>query len=252
MDNLANQIKYDKVSNGKLNVYFLGQAGFVIKTPDGKTVAVDPYLSDCCNRYFGFKRLMPYVLSAGEIDFDYLLISHAHYDHFDPDSVPALMQNGVTKGFFAKDCEKEAKRLNLSKNLTYLDIGDEVCLDGGIKVIAYNCDHGKDTPYALGFIIEAENKKIYVAGDTKYREDYFSSEKVAGADLFIFPINGAFGNMNGAEGAKAASVVKAKLSVPCHYWNFAEHFGDPYSFMAEAKNSGVKYLLMRQGEKITL
>lgn len=58
--------------------------------------------------------------------------------------------------------------------------------------------------------------------------------------------------MNGAEGAKAASVVKAKLSVPCHYWNFAEHFGDPYSFMTEAKNSGVKYLLMRQGEKITL
>ena len=53
------------------------------------------------------------------------------------------------------------------------------------------------------------------------------------------------------------SVIKAlkpKLAVPCHYWNFAQHYGDPYAFITgmEANCPEIPYLLMRQGEMTVL
>jgi L-ascorbate 6-phosphate lactonase len=33
---------------GALTLWWLGQAGFILKSPAGKIVALDPYLSDSC------------------------------------------------------------------------------------------------------------------------------------------------------------------------------------------------------------
>ena len=70
MENFATKVLSAKIPEGEVGVFFLGQAGFVFKTPQNTLIAVDPYLSDCCNRYFGFKRLMPYILEAHELEFD--------------------------------------------------------------------------------------------------------------------------------------------------------------------------------------
>jgi len=104
----------------QLGVFFLGQAGFLLKTAEGKLIAIDPYLSDCCQRYFGFKRLMPRILEPNDLQLDTLLISHAHYDHFDPDSVPALLSSGKTKLVAAKDVKVECERLGIHADITYL------------------------------------------------------------------------------------------------------------------------------------
>ena len=45
------------VPNGSLGLWWLGQAGFAFKTPAGRIVYVDPYLSDAVERLHGFKRL---------------------------------------------------------------------------------------------------------------------------------------------------------------------------------------------------
>jgi L-ascorbate 6-phosphate lactonase len=68
------------------------------------------------------------------------------------------------------------------------------------------------------------------------------------------PINGAFGNLNEREGARAVSVVEPALAIPCHYWNFAEHYGSPYEFMTNMKQycPNIPYTLMRQGEGMVL
>ena len=91
MENFAQTILTARVPQGSLGVFFLGQAGFAFKTASSELIAVDPYLSDCCERYFGFKRLMPHLLDAREVVFDTLILTHAHYDHFDPDSVPVMV-----------------------------------------------------------------------------------------------------------------------------------------------------------------
>lgn len=253
MNNFANEIKGATVNAGELGVFFLGQAGFVFKTSNGKLFCIDPYLSDCCNRYFGFKRLMPYILSPYELKFDYLLISHAHYDHFDPDSVPLLMANGKTRLIGAKDVAAECERLNIKDNLHFLSVGD--CFeDDNIKITAVLCDHGKDTPDAIGFMVEAEGKRIYYMGDTAYREDWLNNPFIKDVDMLILPINGAFGNLNEVQAAKVVSSLTPKLAIPCHYWNFAEHGGNPALFCQEMKSYApdTKYMMMRQGEGVMI
>lgn len=253
MENFAQKILTTPVASGEVGVFFLGQAGFVLKTPAGKLIAIDPYLSDCCNRYFGFKRLMPYILGADEVIFDAVVASHAHYDHFDPDSVPTLLANGKTRFVGAKDTEAECERLGIKDNLTFLALGDSVEI-GDAKLTAIRCDHGKDTPHAIGLLFEIGGKKIYSMGDTAYRPDWLDDERLIGVDLLILPINGAFGNLNSPEAAKVVKALSPKLAVPCHYWNFAEHFGSPYEFMTEMKANcpDVAYTLMRQGEGMIL
>ncbi len=241
------------VKTGEVGVFFLGQAGFVLKTPAGELIAVDPYLSDCCERYFGFKRLMPHILGADEVIFDYLVASHAHFDHFDPDSVPTLLGNGKTRFVGAKDTAAECERLGIKDDLTFISVGDKVEM-GGATLTAVRCDHGADTPHALGLLFEIEGKRIYMMGDTAYRPEWLDDEAIKGVDLLILPINGAFGNLNSEQAAKVVAALAPKLAVPCHYWNFAQHYGSPYEFMTEMEKNcpDIPYTLMRQGEGMML
>ncbi len=249
----AQQVATATVKAGSLQVFFLGQAGFVIKTPSGALTAIDPYLSNCCERYFGFKRLMPRILEAGELTFDTLLISHAHYDHFDPDSIPQLMANGRTKLIGAKDILPECERLGLKSNIQTLAIG-EMQQAGELTVTGMPCDHGELAPDALGLLIEGEGKRILLMGDTAYRPDLLEDPALQSLDLLILPINGAFGNLNEQQAASVIQALKPKMSVPCHYWNFAEHGGNPGAFQAAmAEHCPTQaYRLMCQGEGMTV
>ena len=83
----------------EIAVFWLGQAGFLIRTSSGHTIAIDPYFSDYVMHSIpeagiGFKRLSPPPCEAGDIPFDALLISHEHGDHFDQESIGTLMENG--------------------------------------------------------------------------------------------------------------------------------------------------------------
>lgn len=237
-----------------ISLTFAGQAGFLLQTASGYRVGIDLYLSDCCNRYFGFKRLMPYLFKPEELNLDLLIATHAHYDHLDPDSVPLILANDKTQMLLALDCAGEVQKIGIDeKRATYLK-ENAIFKNDNITVKAMPCDHGKDTPFAIGLLIDADGKRIYITGDTCFREDYFSNPELENCDVMIMPINGAFGNLNETEGAKAVGIVSPKLCIPCHYWNFAEHGGNPQLFQNEMneKYSNIPYMLMRPGEIIQL
>ena len=243
-----------ELKQNKLSITFMGQAGFIFETEDGVRLGVDLYLSDCCERYFGFKRLMPYIADASSLDLDFLLCTHAHYDHFDPESVPVILSNPKTRLIAACDVKKDARRLGLKKEkITYIKEGDTVTV-GNISIEAIPCDHGDDTPDAIGLLITAGGKRIVIAGDTCFHAEYFESEKVKNADLLILPINGAYGNLNEEEAAKAVALAEPELAIPCHYWNFAEHGGNPQLFVEALKNQNIDtpYILMRPAETVSL
>ena len=55
---------------GKIHIFSLGQAGFLIKNAKGNLLAIDPYLSDSVERVegsVGFKRLLPKILNPNDI-----------------------------------------------------------------------------------------------------------------------------------------------------------------------------------------
>lgn len=249
MRDFAQKVASLQVPEGTVGVCFLGQAGFIFKTAEGQLIAVDPYLSNCCERYFGFKRLMPYILDANDLIFDQIIASHAHFDHFDPDSIPVMMANGHTEFIGALDTKAECERLGISNNVAYLACG-ETLERGSVKITGMPCDHGKDTPYALGLLLEISGKRIYIMGDTAYRPDYLKNPKLHGVDLLILPINGAFGNLDEEQAANVIKELDTGMAVPCHYWNFAEHGGNPGLFQQKMKEIAPSsiYYLMRQGE----
>ncbi len=251
MQTFLNKVNSTEIKKGELGVFFLGQAGFLFKTDEGKLFAIDPYLSNCCERFFGFKRLMPYLFDAEELKLDHLLISHGHYDHFDPDSVPTLVRNGATL-IGATDIAVECQKCGVSEFST-ISLGEtKDCGYFSVKGVA--CDHGELAPDALGLLITVGNKKIYYMGDTAFRPDLLENEELHGVDLLLLPINGAFGNLNERQASQVVKTLSPALAVPCHYWNFAEHGGTPILFqqaMSEVAPEH-KYILMRQGEVLVI
>ncbi len=251
MTDTAIRILSCRVSEGRLGVFFMGQAGVILKAPDDTLLAVDLYLSDCCERYFGFKRLMPKLIGPDDLRFDYVCATHAHFDHFDPDSIPRLLAAGA-KLIAAPDCRAECDRLGIGEMIE-LACGS-TRQAGCFRVTAVECDHGPETPDAVGLYLQCGEKSVYLAGDTCFRPDIAEKMSALPIDLMFAPINGAFGNLNEESGADFFGLVSPKLCVPCHYWNFAEHGGDPgrFSSIMKERYPALPYRLMTPGEFLLL
>lgn len=253
MVTFSQRVMSDPVPQGSLRVYFAGQAGFILKTHEGRLYGIDLYLSDCCARSAHFKRLMPKIMSPDDIVFDAVLITHEHPDHFDSDAVPFLMQNGKTRLYTNLPGKALCESMGITERVTGMVRG-ETYQEEELKIEAVYCDHGELAPDALGLILTVSGKTLYIAGDTAYRPEMISDIAARNIDLMGVPINGAFGNLNEEQAAGYAGLVKPALTVPYHYWNFAEHRGDPYLFMQAMENSnpGLKYNVMAMGESILI
>lgn len=243
---------------GKTHLFFVGQAGFIIKSSGGQLLAIDLYLSDCVERVEGndgFKRLLPKILYPYELNFDVLTATHFHRDHFDIDSIPSLMSNGKTRLFAANDCRDSVKSLEMDeKNITYVS-PDERYVQGDFDIRFVKCDHGDGAPLAVGVIVKVDGKTFFETGDTCLRLDRAEEYKSIGRpDVLIAPINGAYGNMNEQECAEFADAVDAALTVPCHYGMFASHGGNVGRFfkIMKEKYPSRKFCIMAQGEELTL
>lgn len=251
MSSFVNSVSLMPVNAGQIGIFWLGQAGFLFKLADGRLVVVDPYFSDCCNRLVNFKRLMPYLMGATDLEYDIYIASHAHPDHFDVDVIGAVTACPKTELICAYDCKAECERIGIKDRVIYIKEGDALCRNG-LTIKAVMCDHGEGTPDAVGLILENEGKRVYLMGDTCYRKEFLENEELKGCDVLILPINGAFGNLNEREAADVAEGLKPVLTVPCHFWNFAEHGGNPELFAKAMQEKGLPYNIFRMGEGVVI
>ena len=70
-------IRDTPVPAGAVHVWWLLQAGFVIKSPGGYTVCIDAYLTDSVKTSYGISRGYPAPLSPEESEFDAVLATHS-------------------------------------------------------------------------------------------------------------------------------------------------------------------------------
>ena len=239
---------------GRTHLFFAGQAGFIIKSRSGRTLAWDLYLSDVGERlegHIGFKRLLPRILLPSELQFDTVIASHPHFDHFDPDAMPILMSNPHTKLYLSHDCRKLIERLDMQRCKTEYMAPGESYTEGDFTLHFVSCDHGTLAPDAVGAIITVDGKNIFFAGDTCLRldrtDEYLSFGKI---DILIAPINGAYGNLNEHDCVCLSKALAPSLTIPCHYGMFASHGGNPGLFqqymLEECPDN--PFLLMCMGE----
>lgn len=243
---------------GNTYLFYAGQAGFIIKSKAGQTLAIDLYLSDCGERiegHIGFKRLLPRLLNPQEISFDYIIATHPHFDHYDMDSMPLMMSKPHTRLYASVGCKKFVDETALDEGrITYVKPYD-TCQAGDFTLYFTNCDHGTLAPDAVGVIIEVDGKRIMIAGDTCLRLDRKAEYLSKGVlDIMIAPINGAYGNLNEKDCVELSMALQPKLTIPCHYGLFATHKGLPGLFMElmNSKCPNNKYTLMTMGESLIL
>jgi L-ascorbate 6-phosphate lactonase len=253
---LADLIETTHVEPGTLAIFFIAQAGFVYKTPSGKRIAIDPYLSNCVTRLegsrrYGFKRMIPTPIQAEELAVDVALSTHFHLDHLDIDAIPVLAQRPGLHFIGAPDCQAEYEKLGLPpERYTILHRGESLDY-GEFQLRGVYADHGDLAPQALGVILQVGEITVWQTGDTGFRPDQWQDLLAQGVDVIIPPINGAYGNLNAHEAAHLAHLARARVAIPCHFWMFAEHGGDPAQFIeaCQANAPHTQPLLMAPGER---
>lgn len=254
MGDTAKQIIRTSVLSGHVAVTSIGQAGFILKDSGKRLIAVDPYLSDCCERCFGFRRLLPKILAPSDLIFDRILTTHEHYDHFDIDSIGRLMEHSGTILYASEECLKECAKLDVDSSRVRVLRCQDHWQDTAMEVQAVYCDHGDLARDAVGAVLTIEGKRIYIAGDTAYRPEQIAASIGGPVDLMIAPINGAYGNMNEEEAVRLTEKLRPGMVIPCHYRMFAEHGGDPDRFEAIIRQRlpRQKYRILSQGETMIL
>lgn len=252
---LQERIKETKVNKNEVALFYLAQAGFCIKTHENKRIIIDAYLSDACERLFNFKRMIPSVIKAEELNADLYISTHEHADHLDPDSLPVISKNRKTYFIGSPDCEELYKDNNISKKrYTILKEGERWNTEG-IKIKAVYADHGDLAPQANGILLDIQGIKIYHTGDTCFCPKKIKASLSSEVDIMIAPINGQFGNMNANETCKLANTIKPKILIAAHFWMFLEHVaeegkGDPATFLKESANlpQPITGMVMAPGE----
>jgi L-ascorbate metabolism protein UlaG (beta-lactamase superfamily) len=248
-------------NQGTTELEWLGQAGFRIKTPGGKVIVIDPWLTG------GPKTPPQYkanIETLGKIDL--LLVTHAHVDHIGDAPALAKLHNTVLYG--PADMVTPLITLGMiPANLGYrFNKTGSVRPLSGIKVTAVAAEHssllvwnnpatGKNESHpageAVGYIIELENGlKIWHMGDTGLFSDMkFISDRYK-PDLVLMPIGGNF-TMDPEDAAFALKEwVRAKAVIPMHYNSNPLTKGTLAEFQDAMKGQSTTIIPMTEGQVI--
>ena len=225
---------------------WLGQGGYALGIA-GKTVYLDPYLSDVLAAKENLVRLVPPPIDPARAHPDYYLATHDHMDHLDTEFIKEMDPTGVQ--FICPESCKKAL-LGLGKGIeegqiTAIKPGDTLRLEG-FTLRAVYADH---TPDSVGFVITAEGIALYITGDTLYNENVAAG---VSADVICCCTNGRWGNMNAGEAVQVALRSGAKLAIPNHYGMFARNTADPAEFTVPAEAAGLKTYTMGHNETVDL
>ncbi len=235
-----------------LAVWWLGQSGYIIKSRHGM-LGVDLYLSEHLTKKYEHTnrphiRMTKAPLRGHELpELDLVLASHKHSDHFDPETLPALLEGTKTWLVIPEAIREHALNLGLpQERIAGLEAGQTFEL-AGFRVRAVASAHeGLDTDSSgrhlyLGYVVEADGRRVYHSGDTI---DYPGLAGSLGSDPFdvlFLPVNGRDpargvpGNMTSSEAVELARQVRPRFLVPHHYDMFTFNTIPIDQFVAKAR-----------------
>ncbi len=208
-----------------MQITWLGHASFKIIAA-GKIIYIDPY--------------------AGNYDekADVILVTHEHFDHFSREKI-GLILDDHTQIFSSTNV---ASQINGAVGMKPGDTKEAFGI-GITAVQAYNTNkrfHPKGM--GIGFVIEAEGKKIYHAGDT----DKIPEMKYIKADVALLPVSGTY-VMTAKEAVEAVKDIKPKIAVPMHYGVVAGTVDDAELFKELVeKETDTKAVVIEEGRKIVV
>jgi L-ascorbate metabolism protein UlaG (beta-lactamase superfamily) len=204
-----------------VKITWLGHDGFKIQE-GSETLVIDPFK----------------LKSAQKAD--YLLISHEHFDHCNPEDLNKVVKEG-TKIVASKDCKEALSQVSPKGEVKYVKPGDSVKL-GNFEVRAvpaYNVNKFREPgkpfhPKAddkVGYVIRTKSGvSIYHTGDT----DSIPEMSDLRPDIALIPVSGTY-VMTVDEALEATGRIKPKIAIPMHWGTIVGSKDNAEQFKKEAK-----------------
>lgn len=195
-----------------MKITWLGQAGLMLES-GGKTVIVDPYLSNSVERVEPKnRRRVPVDERFLAIKPDILILTHNHLDHTDPDTLCHYLGEDTGVLVLASgNAWQNVRKFGGNNNYVMFNRLTE-WTEGDLHFRAVYAEHS-DT-CAIGCVICAEGKTYYITGDTLFNEKIFA-DLPESIDYVFLPVNGVGNNMNFSDGERFCERLGA-VAVPYH------------------------------------
>jgi L-ascorbate 6-phosphate lactonase len=228
---LRQQIHQHKVPARKVALWWLGQNGWILKSPAGKIIAIDPYLTNACKAIgaaadFNMDRLVAPPMAPGDLaGVDAYIMTHGHEDHLDPKTLLPYRAAGGRGPFVApaETCEKLRKLGVPDAEIEMIWPNKEfTCGDVTVRG-TFAIPFGADDMTHMGYIVKLkQGPTIYFTGDTRYHEVLASCVAHHKPDVLVTVIN-PFANLDPGQAARLAKDIDAKVVIPAHYDLFPDN-----------------------------
>ena len=213
-------------------VKWLGHASFQIKTGN-KVIYID--LKKCGKTVETYEKA------------DIILVTHNHGDHCSPTEIQKLTKKDTVVIAPKNSASRIKGKVKTLRPLEKIAI-DNVTIEA---VEAYNFKRFKPSGkpwhpkgYGVGYLIHAEGKTIYHAGDTDFIPEMRELHNV---DLALLPTGDKY-TMDNSEAAEAAITIATKITIAMHAW---ETNREDFKKKVEAK-SKIKVIQLQEGEEFKL
>jgi L-ascorbate metabolism protein UlaG (beta-lactamase superfamily) len=226
-----------------LAITWYGHATFVLTSPGGKHVVLDPWLNG-----------NPKAPPGAKIDkADVILVTHGHSDHT-TDVVNIARATGAPvvavyelAGWFQSKGVKDTRGMNVGGTIEIA--GLQVSMVPALHTSSI--DDGGKTVYAglaTGFVIRMEDRRaVYFAGDTALFGDMRLIRDLYAPDIAMLPIGDHF-TMGPEAAARACDLLGVRQVVPMHYGTFPVLTGTPERLKKLVEPLGVDVLVLKPGE----
>ena len=222
-----------------------GHAAFEIQTKQAN-VLIDPFLENG----------MTSKKVEDMKDIQYILVTHGHLDHIGSTIEIAektdstIVCNAELSFYFAGlGLKTHSMHIGGKAHFNFGNVKMTPALHGSpIRIGDKNYYGGNPA----GFVITADGKKIYHAGDTGLSMEMMLLKDLE-IDIAILPIGGNF-TMDIEDAVKAVKMIQPKAVIPMHYNTFPIIQSNPEYFkkLVEALDFKVEVMILNVDESMTL
>jgi L-ascorbate metabolism protein UlaG (beta-lactamase superfamily) len=226
-----------------MNLTYYGHSCFLVEV-NGQKILFDPFISG---------NELAKNISISDIQADYILLSHGHFDHT-ADCVAIAQATGAKVV-----CSWEIYEWLAKKGLTNLhpmNTGGKWNF-GAFAVKCTAAQHSSSLPDGsyggnpMGFIVLSEKGNFYYSGDTALTMDMQLIPRWAKIDFAVLPIGDNF-TMDYTDAAEAAAMVQCNKVIGVHYDTFGFIKIDHEKAKAHFEAGGRELLLPEIGQTIAL
>ncbi len=258
----AEHLRTHDVPPGSLTLWWLGQGGYVVKSPAGKLLVIDPYLSNSAKTIgdqvgVNLDRLVPPPLAPADmVGIDLYAMTHSHGDHLDPETLAGYRAAGGCGPYLAPaETVDKLQSLGVPPDQIRMTWPNKVYTLGDLEIRAtFAIPFAGDDLTHVGYLVRVVGGcGVYFTGDTAYHEILALAVGPHKPDVLVAVINPAFRNMGPIEAARLARELNVQIAIPCHYDMFPDNSLPPRLLRTNLIVEGIgdRYRQLEHGEPFT-